>query len=346
MEAVKTGILGLKFGAKLVRNRILNTENEKYIRLTCVCDRDRELADRFAAETSLKAFYSLDDMLKDPDLEAVMLFTPPRGRAELIRQCLNAGKHVLTTKPFELDHQAALDVLNEAKAKNLAVHLNSPAPCPSGDLAQIRNWQEKYDLGRPVSAYWETYVRYEEKADGTWLDDPEKCPAAPLFRLGIYGINELLAIFGKVDSVELAAGRLFTGRPTPDHTALMIRFANGAIGQIHASFCIDDGTMYPSALTLHFQRGTIRKMQMRPVGTSVFTGVKMSLQTVIDSKIHEESVTLPGSVRSGEYEFDMFCKAVRKEPLHEESSPEIIAEGIRVIDMMAEKERIQKNERI
>ena len=343
MEAIKTGLLGLKFGAKLARNRILGTDNEKYIRLTCACDMDHELADTFAAEFSLKACYSLDDMLKDPEIEAVMLFTPPKGRAELIRQCLNAGKHVLTTKPFELDHRAALDVLNEAAAKGLAVHLNSPAPYPSGDLEQIRRWQEKYDLGMPVGAYWETYVHYQETADGSWLDDPERCPAAPLFRLGIYGINELLAIFGKVDSVELAAGRLFTGRPTPDNTGLMIRFANGAVGQIYASFCIGDGTMYPSALTLHFQRGTIRKMQMRSVGTSVFTEVKMSLQTVIDGKIHEEFVSLPGSVRSGEYEFDMFQKAVRKAPLPEPLSPEIIAEGIRVINMMSEKERAQKS---
>lgn len=346
MKAVRTGLLGLRFGAGLAVQRILNTENEKYIQLTCVCDMDRALADRFASEHALKAYYSLDEMLKDADIEAVMIFTAPAGRAALMRQCLRANKHILTTKPFELDHRQALEVLKEAEEKNLVIHLNSPAPYPSGDLAQIRAWQKEYALGMPVAAYWETYVSYHEKADGKWFDDPEKCPAAPLFRLGIYGINELIALFGKVDSVELAESRLFTGRPTPDNAALLIRFASGAIGQVFASFCIGDGTLYPSALTLHFQRGTIRKMQMRTPDSRVFTEVRLSLQTVQDGKLHEEKVTLPASVRSGEYEFEMFQKAIRREPLPEAVSPEITAEGIRVINMMSakEKELIAKGE--
>lgn len=343
MKPIKTGLLGLGFGAGLAEQKILNTENEKYIQLTCACDRARDRADRFAAKHRLKAYYTLEDMLKNADIDAVMVFTPPAGRAALMRQCLRAGKHILTTKPFELDHQAALDVLNEAREKKLTVHLNSPAPCSSGDLAQIRAWQQKFDLGMPVAAYWETYVSYHETADGKWFDDPVKCPGGPLFRLGIYGINELLAVFGKVDSVELASSRLFTGRPTPDNASLLIRFASGAIGQVFASFCIDDGTLYPAALTLHFQHGTIRKMQLRPLGSPVFTEVKMSLQTVLNGKIYEEDVTLPSASRSGEYDFASFQKTVCGEPVLEEIPPEIIAEGIRVIELMSEKIRFSSH---
>jgi predicted dehydrogenase len=50
-----------------------------------------------------------------------------------------------------------------------------------------------------------------------------------------------------------------TGRPTPDNAQLGLLFANGAIGSVHASFCVDDGQHYANALTLHYERGTIRR---------------------------------------------------------------------------------------
>ena len=345
MDPVKTGLVGLRFGAGLAAGRIFGTENEKYIRLVAACDIKKDKADAFAQKYGLAAWYDLDEMLRSADIEAVMLITPPAGRAGLIRKCLRAGKHVLTTKPFELDPEEALSVLREARERGLVVHLNSPAPHPSCDLAQIRLWQRKFDLGRPVSGLWETYAQYHETADGSWFDDPKRCPAAPVFRLGIYGINELIAVFGKVRSVEVATGRISTGRPTPDNAQVLLRFESGALGSIYASLCIGDGTLYPSALTLHFENGTVRKTQVRPLGEKDFTEVKMSLQTVVEGKVHREEVTLPATERSGSYEFDRFCAAVRQGPAPDETDQETIAEGVRVIAMMAEKEQRQLNSR-
>jgi len=343
MDPVKTGLVGLRFGAGLAAGRLLGTANEKFVRLTAACDMNKERLEPFAAKHRLPAYTDLDEMLRSADIEAVMLITPPAGRAKLIRKCLRAGKHVLTTKPFELDPEEARSVLAEARERHLVVHLNSPAPHPSCDLAQIRLWQGKYDLGRPVSGLWETYAKYQEHADGTWFDDPKRCPAAPVFRLGIYGINELIALFGKVRSVEVATGRIATGRPTPDNAQLLLRFESGAVGSIYASLCIGDGTLYPSALTLHLENGTIRKMQVRPAGEKDFTEVKMSLQTLVEGKVYREEVTLPASERSGSYEFDRFCEAVRQGPAPGEVDPETIVEGVRVVAMMAEKEQQQLN---
>ena len=230
---LRLGLVGLRFGAGLAQRQIFNDpENQKYVRIVKVCDRIREKADAYGEKNNIPVCYDLDDLLKDPEIEGIMLMVPPAGRAALIRKCIDAGKHVLTTKPFELDPEAALEVLKYAREKNVIVHLNSPAPMPSFDLKQIREWQAKYDLGRPVAAHWESYAKYSEKADGSWFDSYDSCPAAPIFRLGIYGINELIAIMGKVENVEVVTGRIATGRPTPDNAQLMMRFESGAIGSI------------------------------------------------------------------------------------------------------------------
>jgi predicted dehydrogenase len=138
----------------------------------------------------------------------------------LIRKAIRAGKHVMTTKPFELDPQAAANVLAEAKSLGMVVHLNSPPATRPGDIQQIFNWQREHDLGRPVSAQCQTWVSYREKPDGSWYDDPKRCPVAPIFRLGIYAINDLMFLFKNPRQVSVMHSRLFTQRPTPDH-ALM-----------------------------------------------------------------------------------------------------------------------------
>src|SRR5205807_937126 len=106
-------------------------------------------------------------------------------------------------KPFELDSVAARSVLEEARALGRMIFINSPSPeCPAY-LTQIRRWHEEHMLGRPVGCRGEMLVSYREKADGRWLDDPALCPAAPLFRIGIYTLNDLVRVFGRVESVQV-----------------------------------------------------------------------------------------------------------------------------------------------
>ena len=340
-DPVRTVLVGLRFGASLADRKIFNQpENARFMKIVGVCDRDKAKADEYAARHGgLPVYYDLDDVLKLEDVEAVMLMIPPAGRANAVRKCIQAKKHVFTTKPFESDPEAALAVLREARAAGLAVHMNSPAPLPSDDLAQILKWHDEYDLGKPISAYWETYAKYNEVENGSWQDSYEKCPAAPIFRLGIYGLNELIAVLGEVEDVELFTSRMTNHRPTPDNAQLMLKFKSGAIGSIYASFCIGDGQYYPASLTLHYERGTIYKKQIRRLEDPYFTHMEMRLSVAKDGKLYEESVTLPAENRSGEYQLDSFYNAVRNGISGKETSPETIAEGIKVINMMAKKEK-------
>ena len=339
---VRLGLVGLNFGGGLANRQIFGQANEKFVKIVAVCDLDRAKADKYAAEHgNLPAYYSLSDILADEQVEAIMLMIPPAGRSAAVQQCLAANKHVLTTKPFDLDPASAQAALEEAAKRKLTVHLNSPAPHPSDDLQQIRLWQKKFDLGNPVSAYWETYAEYHEQADGSWFDSFEKCPAAPIFRIGIYGINELVELLGEPEKVELATSRISTGRPTPDNAQLTIKFTNGAIGTVYAALCIGDGQLYPSALTVHFEHGTIYKRQCRKLEERDFQTLELRLTTVRDGKFYEEQVTLPAANRSGGYQYDKFYEAVRNNLPDTPGTIKAIVSGVKALAMMAEKEKMQ-----
>lgn len=322
-------IVGLNFGRHII-DQIVSGKDAAHVRLVAVCDMDKAKADAMAAKQGVKAYYDIDALLADPSIPTIGLFTGPVGRAALLGRILRAGKDVITTKPFETDPDAALAVLREAKTLGRVLHLNSPAPTPPEDLAQILSWVNGYKLGAPVGVRADVWANYREAADGTWYDDPAKCPVAPVFRLGIYLINDLIQLFGPVADVSVFQSRLFTGRPTADNGQLSLRFENGALGNIFASFCINDGDHYRNTLVLNYENGTIYRNAGPDRGGSLS---ELSLVMNRDGRRQVVARTIAGE-SSGGYQWGVFARAVRGEKLAHETTPEQIVAGLRVVNAM------------
>jgi len=338
MNRIRIGIVGLNFGRHIV-TALMTGPGKEFFELAAVCDLDVDKARQVAADNGVKAYTGLDDLLKDSTIPTIGLFTGPVGRAKLVRTIVNAGKHVLTTKPFELDPVAALAVLNEARGLKRVIHLNSPGPLWPPDLAQANTWRKQFDLGRPVACQMSVWVRYHEQANNSWYDNPALCPVAPVFRLGIYLINDLVRLFGEAERVQVMSSRLFTGRPTPDNAQLGIQFKNGAIATIFASFCIEDGDIYQNAMTLNFDKGTVyrnagpyrRGTNRRAVDMALVMGnAETGGKVVAEADLQHAS---------GDYQWDAFSRAVRGETLPDEVTPEQIVAGLRVIEAMTVADR-------
>ncbi len=327
---VKIGIVGLRFG-NIVVQELLRPENRQFLEVAALCDQNEPLAGQLAAEYGVsKTYSSLDTLLADPQIEAVGLFTGPDGRAKLIDQILDSGRDVLTTKPFERSAAEARRVLQKARTLGRIIHLNCPTPTPPKDIRQIDEWIKEYHLGRPIGYRAMTWCSYREKADGSWYDDPVRCPAAPIFRLGIYLINDVSRYFGEIEDLSVLQSRIFTERPTSDSAQLSLIHKNGAIGSIYASFCVNDGRHYLHALELNFENGTI----FRNCGAEAVNG-KIQLALVAagpDGNSIRRHRELDAAV--GDYQYDQFYKAVRGEILNNPTSNDQIINGIKVLERL------------
>jgi predicted dehydrogenase len=234
-------------------------------------------------------------------------------------------------------------VLQEAKSLGRVLHLNSPGPEAAADLAQIQRWEKEFNLGRPVGCRTEVWANYREKSDGSWLDDPQRCPVAPVFRLGIYVINDLIRLWGEADRVQVLHTRLFTERPTPDNAQLGIQFRNGALANIYASFCVNDGQYYANSLTMNYENGTI----YRNVGQIPFGGGKTLLTLVTrQGEAPVQTHTAEYTDGSGLYQWEALHRAIEGQPLHEETTPDQIVAGLRVIAAMTRAEKSEQTERV
>lgn len=67
--------------------------------LIAFCDMSAERADKIAKEYGVKAYYNLDDMLRNPAVDVVNVCLPNHLHYQAVLACAKAGKHVLTEKP-------------------------------------------------------------------------------------------------------------------------------------------------------------------------------------------------------------------------------------------------------
>ncbi|HEY3417822.1 MAG TPA: Gfo/Idh/MocA family oxidoreductase [Armatimonadota bacterium] len=327
MQPVRLGLVGLNFGRWICKE--LSEHPDLPVRMTHVCDMDPERARAMSEEYHVPIAPDLDSLLADPEIDAIGLYTGPNGRADMIRKIIRAGKDVMTTKPFEIDWRAALDVLHEAKALGRVVHLNSPNARPYGEAAVIAEWLKADAIGRPVLGQSSVWVNYgPTEPDGTWYDDPQQCPAAPIFRLGIYPLNILLQVFGEPATVQVTHSRVLTLKPTADNASMTIGFTDGSIVNMVASFAVGGLDYYKNTLTIGGTKGVIYFKPGPLAGDDNQHGTLMlSTEQGVEYRMPDTS--------SGHYDWEFFAQRVRGEVTADVTTPEDIVKAIRVVAAMS-----------
>jgi predicted dehydrogenase len=96
------------------------------IELRSVCDARRPLAEaigrRFGIERVLA---DANDVLSDPEIEAVLIAVPDRSHVQLATAAIEAGKHVLVEKPLGVSSQECRPFAALARASGLKVQVGA-----------------------------------------------------------------------------------------------------------------------------------------------------------------------------------------------------------------------------
>ena len=82
------------------------------LNLIKVCDRNEDLCKQRAKEFDFHSYtLNYEDLLNDPKIDIIAIYTPDHLHAEHIKQALLHGKHVVCTKPFIDDLSKAKELL-------------------------------------------------------------------------------------------------------------------------------------------------------------------------------------------------------------------------------------------
>ncbi|MEX0330688.1 MAG: Gfo/Idh/MocA family oxidoreductase [Puniceicoccaceae bacterium] len=234
-----------------------------HVKLLGTQDIDRSRAEKLATDFSGKVYDSIEELLADDAVEVVVNLTIHHVHEAIIRQCLEAGKHVHTEKPLALNSEAAWGLVE--LADQLGLRLSS-APTTWLGEAQQAVWRKIKEgaIGQPRIAYAEVnWGRIE-----SWHPNPGPFYAVgPVFDVAVYPLTLLTAFFGPVKRVIAGGGVLYPDRLTkegkpftvesPDWTAAVVEFASGMTARVTASFYVT-GTTTQSGMEIHGDNGMVR----------------------------------------------------------------------------------------
>lgn len=226
-------------------------------------DIDKSRAEKLAAEFGGDVYESLEDVLADERVEIVVNLTIHHVHEEIIRKCLNAGKHVHTEKPLALTSKAAWGLVDLAEEKNLRLSSAPTTWLGETEETAIRRIRAG-EIGQPRVAYAEVnWGRIE-----SWHPNPGPFyDVGVLFDVAVYPITLLTAWFGPVTRVIGGGKVVYPDRKTREGVAFkvnrediavaILEFASGMLARITASFYVTWNTPQ-TGLEIHGDDGMIR----------------------------------------------------------------------------------------
>ncbi|MCD7731225.1 MAG: Gfo/Idh/MocA family oxidoreductase [Oscillospiraceae bacterium] len=162
--------------------------------LYAVSSRSAEKAADFAAEYGFeKSFGSSEDMLNDPELDAVYIASPMACHYSDAKMCLNAGKNVLCEKSVTLNSSELTELLALAKKKNL-FFMEAMWTKTLPHFLQAKEWFDSGMIGeiKMIKADFLNIVPFDPNDR---LFKPELGGGA-LLDLGVYTLNLVMAFLG------------------------------------------------------------------------------------------------------------------------------------------------------
>jgi len=117
---VRWGVLGT---ARIAKNRVIPAiNNTKHNKVIAVASRDLSRALEFATPLHItKAFGDYEDMLSDPEIDAIYIPLPNDDHAPWAIKAMEAGKHVLVEKPFALNADEAQHMVSVSLDKSVVL---------------------------------------------------------------------------------------------------------------------------------------------------------------------------------------------------------------------------------
>jgi len=118
MQQVNWGIIGCGDVSEIKSGPAFNiVENS---RLVAVMRRNAAKAEDYAARHNVSRWYTdADQLINDPEVNAIYIATPPSSHEQYTVAAIHAGKPVYVEKPMALNYTAAKNMAAEARAKNV-----------------------------------------------------------------------------------------------------------------------------------------------------------------------------------------------------------------------------------
>jgi predicted dehydrogenase len=192
---------------------------------------DVERARGFCAEHHLELSGSLDGVLADASIDAVLLATPHSLHPAQVMACAAADKHVFCEKPLALRRADAVRMFDACRyaGVTLAVGHNRRF-WPS--MAALRDTVASGELGAILHIEGHNSNENSQNVTAGWRLSPDESPGGGLTGAGLHVLDAFVSLLGPVRRVYAQLNLREQGPPPLDTAMLAIDFLSGASGTL------------------------------------------------------------------------------------------------------------------
>ena len=234
----------------------IETHSEN-LELTAACDTDREKLDAVAEKYSVKGYSSYDDLLKDKNVDAVIICTPSGIHPEQTVMAAKAGKHVITEKPMATrwaDGVRMVKACDESRVRLFVVKQNRS----NATLQLLKRAVDEKRFGKihmvHLNVFWTRPQEYYDQAKwrGTWELD-----GGALMNQASHYVDLLEWLIGPIADIQAITGTLDRHIEVEDTGVMNVRWRNNALGSMSVTM-LTYPKNYEGSITILGEKGTVK----------------------------------------------------------------------------------------
>jgi predicted dehydrogenase len=233
MQKLGLGVLGLGEGRSIISAGVASP----LWNVVSLCDVNEQLCRQRCAEFGLTKFTtSYDELLRNKDVDVIGIYTPDHLHTEHVIRALQAGKHVVCTKPFLDNLTRARDVLEAQRRGGKQVMVGQSTRF----FAPFIRQREHFETGTfggliTVEAHyhadhrWFLEKSWAKQAAFKWLYGALSHPA-DLVRWYFPDVSEVMGY------AQLSENGRAGGLANPDTFHFVLKAASGKIARVSGSY--------------------------------------------------------------------------------------------------------------
>jgi len=215
-------------------------------------DRVRKLCDEFGGT----AYENLDAFLSHQPLDMVILGSPSGVHASEGIAAAARGLHVLTEKPVDVSTtrvDALIAAADQARVKLGVLFQDRMKP----GIAKLKEFVDGGAIGKPlfVEARVKWFRPEEYYSQSHWRGTFALDGGGALINQAVHTVDLLLWVLGDVQRVQARTATALHKIEAEDTVAVILEFANGATGLLHATTAAYPG--YPRRVEISGTNGTV-----------------------------------------------------------------------------------------
>ncbi|WP_284462118.1 Gfo/Idh/MocA family oxidoreductase [Chryseobacterium sp.] len=248
MQLVKAGLCAFGMSGKVFHAPFLKEHPGFFI--SAVVERTKEESKEKYPEATI--YHSVEEMLKNADIELVIVNTPVQTHYEYAKKALEAGKNIIVEKPFTVNVAEAEELVKLAEEKGLflSVYQNRRF---DRDFLQVQKILTEGKLGNIKEAEIR-FDRFRTTPSGKQhKENPDQTGSGSLHDLGAHLVDQAVQYFGYPEKLFADVFSMKGSEFANDYFEILLFYKNDLRVRLKSSVFSKEAHY---AYTIHGDRGS------------------------------------------------------------------------------------------